>query len=321
MSSPLRLALPLCCALFLLVSSVQAEDEQDAHEVDVMQTFVLDAPRDEVWQAFTDETIAQKWFAPLMKIDLRTGGSYKATYNPAAGLDGPGVITHHILALDAPRLAVMRTSVKEGHPFYGLIDKLVGTWRFEALPGGRTRLHLGMHGWPDTPRSRQVQGYFKQMNPQVLAKLQALFPKPPSGAEALQRMATIVGEYDATLEMGGRTLQIHKSIRKGPGGKGFICITSFGAEGARRVHKHEQVWIDAQGIARFNAIDEGGGHVAGRLLPEGDGAVVWNFEQGGRTMRLYMSTDKGEAHTFRVEEQHVGGSWKPHFSVDYKRAE
>jgi len=313
-----RLAFVLVVSTALVLSpTTHAEEEDAAHQVDIMQTFVLDAPREEVWKAFTDERIAKKWFAPLIKIDLRTGGTFKASYDPARGLDGPGVITHHILALDAPSLAVMRTSVKEGHPFYGLIDKLVGTWRFEALPGDRTRLHLGTHGWPDTPRSRATQKYFQQANPQVLAQLKKLFPAPGSGAEAMKRLATLVGTYTSKLESARGTLLIHKAIEKGPGGKGFLATTSFGPEGARRVHKREQVWLDGEGVARFHALGDDGGSVTGRLYPEGESAVVWQFEDKGKTMRLYMTTGSAAGHVFRVEQRQEDASWKPLFSVDY----
>ncbi len=54
---------------------------------------VFDAPREKVWEAWTDPEIAKKWWgpkdftAPSMKIDLKVGGKYIYCMHGPAGTD------------------------------------------------------------------------------------------------------------------------------------------------------------------------------------------------------------------------------------------
>lgn len=298
-----------------------AADEKPVSVPDLVQTFELDASVDAVWKAFTTDELAAKWMAPVVEIDLRTGGTIKTNYDAEAGIGGPGTIVHDIVALDAPHLLVGRTQAPDGNPFQGVIEHVTGTWRFEALAADRTRIHLGMHGWPATERAKQVRAFFAQANPGVLKKLETLFPPRPSTQDALVRMRKIVGTYDGSLEVEGRTLLIRKTIRPGPGGHGLECKTSFGPEGQRHVHKHELVWLEkASGRVRFRALDAQGGSVGGVLRCDGAHDVIWDFEEQGQHVRMRMDTKAGAGHRFSVAVRDGDGAYQERFAVDYAKA-
>ena len=311
-------------SVLVLVSLVPllawAEEKPEAVP-DLIQVIELDAPLADVWKAFTTNEEAAKWMAPVVEIDLRSGGTMKTNYSKEAGIGGPGTIVHHILALDAPHLLVAKTEAPEGNPFKNVLQHLTGSWRFEALSPTKTRVTLGMHGWPAGTESKGVRAFFERANPGVLKKLQTLFPPQVPGKDAMARMRTIVGSWDATLELGGRTLIIRKEIHPGPGGKGLVVTTAFGPEGERRLHKHEQVWLESDGAdCRFRALDDKGGSVAGSLRCDGDADVLWDFEDRGRAMRLRMSTGAGDGHRFAVQTRGKDGTYAEMFHVDYKRA-
>lgn len=307
-------------AAAILAWPAAAEDKPEPVP-DLVHTFELDASVPAVWKAFTTDELAAKWMAPVVEVDLRTGGTIKTNYNAEAGIGGPGTIVHDILALDAPRLLVGRTRAPEGNPFRGVIEEVTGTWRFDALAPDRTRITLGMHGWPATERARQVRAFFAQANPEVLKKLEALFPPRPSTADAMARMRRIVGTYDGSLEAGGRTLIIRKVIRPGPGGHGLECKTSFGPEGQRSVHKHELVWIEKPGDrVRFRALDAQGGSVGGVLRCDGEHDVIWDFEERGQHIRMRMDTKAADGHRFSVAVRGEDGAYAERFAVAYTRA-
>jgi uncharacterized protein YndB with AHSA1/START domain len=50
-----------------------------------------------VWQAFATEAGLRCWAAPVIKLDLRTGGSMAANYDKNAAIGGAGTITSGIL--------------------------------------------------------------------------------------------------------------------------------------------------------------------------------------------------------------------------------
>ncbi len=304
----------------LLAWSAHAEDES-VEVADLVHTFELDASVDAVWKAFTTDELAAKWMAPVVQFDLRSGGTFKTNYDKAAGIGGPGTIVHHIQAVQAPHLLVARTEAPEGNPFRGVVETLTGTWRFESLAADRTRITLGMHGWPQTARGAEVRAFFARANPMVLKKLEALFPPRPSTADAMKRMQRILGTYDGTLEVGGRTLIIRKEIRRGPGGHGLECKTSFGAEGQRRVHKHELVWLEQPtGRVAFRALDAQGGSVGGVLRCDGEHDVIWDFEEKGQQIRMRMDTKAADGHRFSVAVRGEDGAYAEQFAVAYKRA-
>lgn len=317
---------PWVLVIALASSTARAEDDPKPDAVDVpdlVQTIELNGSVEAVWKACTTDEEAVKWMAPVVEFDLRSGGSFKTNYNKAAGIGGPGTIVHRILAVDAPRLLVARTEAPEGNPFRGVVEHLTGVWRFEALGPKRTRLVLGMHGWPQTQRGAQVRAFFVQANPGVLKTLAALFPEDEADAAAvMERMKALLGTWEGALEMQGRTLPIRKEIRPGPGGKGLESKTLFGPEGNRRLHKHELVWTDAAtGRVRFRALDDRGGSVAGDLHAEGADEVVWDFVDGQakRAMRLRMGPGAEDTHRFAVQAKGADGTFTELFHVVYRR--
>lgn len=315
---PQRILFTLLVAFFV---AMPADAESPPELVpDLVQVLELDAPQADVWKAFTTPALASKWMAPVVAYDLRTGGTMKTNYDKSAGIGGPGTIVHHIIALQAPHLAVMQTKAPENNPFRNVLKDMTGTWRFEALSPHRTRITLGMHGWPATDEARRVRAFFEKANPVVLAKLKVLFPDLPPAAKTMQRMRTLIGSWDAELTLGARKLIIRKEVREGPSAKSLISTTSFGKAGARRLHKHEQVWLEAQGACQFRALDDRGGSVHGTVRSDGEHDVLWDFVEHGKAMRLRISTGTGDTHRFAVLARGSDGKYVEQFAVDYRRA-
>jgi uncharacterized protein YndB with AHSA1/START domain len=81
----------------------------------ILITRVFDAPRDRVFQAWTDPDEVAAWYGPegfeapreRIKIDLRVGGRWELTMVRAEG--GEFSIGYDILELEAPALIVLRS--------------------------------------------------------------------------------------------------------------------------------------------------------------------------------------------------------------------
>jgi uncharacterized protein YndB with AHSA1/START domain len=111
----------------------------------ILITRIFDAPRAEVFRAWTDPEEVARWFGPehfdtpreSVSIDLRVGGRYTLTMvQRDGGREAP--VDYEIVELDPPRLLVMRA---EPMPEFG-IHKETFT-RVELHDhGGKTRMTL-----------------------------------------------------------------------------------------------------------------------------------------------------------------------------------
>ncbi len=110
---------------------------------EIVITRLIDAPRELVWEAWTDPKQVVKWWGPngfsttIEKMDVRVGGIWKHVMH---GPDGT----------DYPNLSVFKEIVKPERIVYqhagGIKERggacFKGTWTFEDQGGGKTKLTL-----------------------------------------------------------------------------------------------------------------------------------------------------------------------------------
>ncbi len=98
----------------------------------------FDAPRELVWEAYTDPELMCEWLGPrrltmtVQEMDVRTGGSYRYTHSDQ---DGSYVFFGEFREVDPPRLLV-QTFQWEGNDAPPSVDRV----EFEELEGNRTRI-------------------------------------------------------------------------------------------------------------------------------------------------------------------------------------
>jgi uncharacterized protein YndB with AHSA1/START domain len=117
----------------------QITAEPGKQEIFITREF--DAPRELVFKAHTDPELYVRWLGPrelemiLERFEPRAGGSYRYIHKDKAGNEYAFHGVNHEV-LEPERL--ISTFEFEGLPEKGHV--ILGTVRFEALPGGRTRL-------------------------------------------------------------------------------------------------------------------------------------------------------------------------------------
>jgi len=100
----------------------------------------FDAPRELVFKAHTDPEIYVKWVGPremkmtIEKWEARDGGSYRFTHERDGRKYGFLGVYHELMAPER----IIGTFEFDGLPERGHV--ILGTTRFEELPGGRCRL-------------------------------------------------------------------------------------------------------------------------------------------------------------------------------------
>lgn len=108
---------------------------------EILITREFDAPRELVFRAFTDPQLYVQWLGPrdltmtLERFEPKSGGSWRYIHRDKAGNEYAfHGVNHEVTAPER----IIGTFEFEGLPEQGHVT--LETARFEALPGGRTRL-------------------------------------------------------------------------------------------------------------------------------------------------------------------------------------
>lgn len=145
--------------------STSDRSKAESSEREIVITRVFDAPRDRVWQAWTDPQHVERWWGPrgftarVPELDLRPGGRWRYVMIGPDGTEYPvkGVFRE---VVPGERI-VTSDEFDEGfqHPVAtDLPSGIVVTSLFEDL-GGRTRLTLRIaHATPDDRRKHEDMG-------------------------------------------------------------------------------------------------------------------------------------------------------------------
>jgi uncharacterized protein YndB with AHSA1/START domain len=121
------------------MSDVAAADRE------VLITRIFDAPREQVFRAWTDPDEVAVWYGPeqfdtpreRIRIELRVGGRYELTMVPrGGGAEFP--VGYDIVELVEPELIVLRS---DPMPEIGMHEPTITRVELEDL-GGRTRMKL-----------------------------------------------------------------------------------------------------------------------------------------------------------------------------------
>lgn len=116
----------------------------DAKDREIVITRVFDAPRELVWDAWTDPKQIVQWWGPrgftttIDEMDVRAGGNWKQTMHGPDGTDYPNQSTFIEVAKPEKIVYSLQGGEKGGRSI-----QFEATWTFEAL-GDQTRLTMRM---------------------------------------------------------------------------------------------------------------------------------------------------------------------------------
>jgi uncharacterized protein YndB with AHSA1/START domain len=88
-----------------------SELQAEAAEAVVHVSRIYDAPRHEVFAAWTEPALLTQWFRPVngvstAELDVRPGGKYRIVMDPQGELPGPATIVGTYLEVDPPQRLV-----------------------------------------------------------------------------------------------------------------------------------------------------------------------------------------------------------------------
>jgi uncharacterized protein YndB with AHSA1/START domain len=147
-------------------------------EIRIERTF--DAPRQLVWEAYTDPELLPEWLGPreltmtVDEFDLRPGGSYRFTHRDSEG--NGFVFFGELREVEEPNL-IVRTFAWEGMPGKFSVERA----EFEELDGDRTRIVVTSSFDSKEDRDGMLQSGMERGVVDSYSRLDELFERQQSG--------------------------------------------------------------------------------------------------------------------------------------------
>jgi len=167
---------PFTAGLTLLLSLAGVIDQSTSGEI--RKTVIVEAPTQEVWNAWTTVDGVKTFFAPDAVIDLRVGGEYSILFRPDKAPGERGADGMRILAIEPSERIVFEWNAPPSFPDVRAARTRV-TVALEPLGDGRTRVGLVHDRWQEGEQWRQAHDYFVSAWDVVLGRLQARFTEGP----------------------------------------------------------------------------------------------------------------------------------------------
>ena len=134
---------------------------------DFTMSRVFDAPRDLLWQCFTDAERMKHWWGPkgftviTAKMDLRVGGNYHYGMKTPDGSVMWGLFTYRKIVPQKILVFVNAFSDEKGgitrHPGHAKWPlKMLSTFTFEDAPSGKTKFTVTWRTLDATPEEQQT---------------------------------------------------------------------------------------------------------------------------------------------------------------------
>lgn len=158
-------------AILFLIVSLNAVSEERRIE----RTMTLDAPIEDVWDAWTTEEGVATFFSENATIELRPGGAYEILFDMSAPEGTRGCEGCRVLAFDPPHMISFTWNAP---PKFGALrqHQTHVTVHLTELGLNRTRLDFLHEGFGDSETWAEIHRYFEvAWGGQVLPRLEKRF--------------------------------------------------------------------------------------------------------------------------------------------------
>lgn len=150
------------------------------------QSVVIEAPAEVLFNAYTDPKEFVRWNAPHAWSDLRVGGSLEASYAKEAHQGDPTNIKQRIVTFLPNRLIVFQNvQSPPGFPHPEEFRRTYIVLRYVPVQANRTRVSVAITGFGDTPADKELEGFFRGGDGQLLEAMKKTYDgaraAPPAG--------------------------------------------------------------------------------------------------------------------------------------------
>jgi uncharacterized protein YndB with AHSA1/START domain len=139
---------------------------------------VVNAPLDDVWQAWTTSAGIKSFFAPEAKVEARVDGPFEIYMNPFAEAGMKGADDMRFLAIQDKKMITFTWNAPPSLP-EARRQRTYVTLRFAPQGDKETIVTIHHGGWGDGGEWDKAFVYFQNAWPRVLSNLQKRFASGP----------------------------------------------------------------------------------------------------------------------------------------------
>ena len=153
----------LIAALLLLTATPthRPDPEQPPQRTEA----VVNAPVDEVWDAFTTSRGQEGWNVAKAEFELKVGGRWRTHYSKEGVLGDENSIEHTILSYDPKRMVSFRTiKFPKSFPFKESFSRVWHVLYLEPLGPKQTKVTLKGLGYGEDEESKKCRAFFERGN-------------------------------------------------------------------------------------------------------------------------------------------------------------
>jgi hypothetical protein len=126
----------------------------------------------DVWTAVSSPEGWMSFMAPVVAMELKTGGTFQSNYRVGARLGDPGTITNTVLAYVPMQMFAMRIGLTDAFPNeVREANTLFSVLTMEEAGPGRVKIREMMLGWREGPGWDKTWQFFLQGNRRTLLDL------------------------------------------------------------------------------------------------------------------------------------------------------
>jgi uncharacterized protein YndB with AHSA1/START domain len=160
----------------IVAMTMHRKTESDPHRL--VTEAVVDAPREQVWKAFTTKAGQESWNVAHAEIDCRPGGKMLTHYDASGKIGDPNTIENMILAIDPGHMITIQVGTPPAKfPFKEAIKRVSTVIYFEDVGSNQTRVRAVGTGYGDDEESAKLRKFFESGNAFTMKKLQERFAK------------------------------------------------------------------------------------------------------------------------------------------------
>lgn len=134
---------------------------------------VVETSSAEVWRLWASDEGLRSWLAPVAAIDLRPGGAFETSYDPAGQIGAANNIRNRVVAVVPERLLVIQVArAPPGFPHADEARELTTLIEFEPIDANTTRVRGSMLGYRAGEAFDALYAFFERGNGYTFTKLQ-----------------------------------------------------------------------------------------------------------------------------------------------------
>jgi uncharacterized protein YndB with AHSA1/START domain len=172
-----RVCLALLGALAITAPALAQTTASPPAERVVQNAVVIAAPAKALWGAFTDPAAYRAWAGGVAAVDLRIGGLFETSYEPAGHVGDPANLRHRIVAFVPERLIVFQNLQAPGLPDEALYRGTAIVVQYEPLGERSTRVTVSHVGFGAGAGYDRLSAFFGRGDAAMLKTLKAAYEK------------------------------------------------------------------------------------------------------------------------------------------------